>query len=61
MMCGYKFERGKNVFKSFVEDLYSIKRFSTNDVERNTAKLMLNSVYGRFGMKEIKSQIKVVN
>ena len=60
-MCGYKFERGKNVFKSFVEDLYSIKRFSTNDVERNTAKLMLNSVYGRFGMKEIKSQIKVVN
>jgi hypothetical protein len=60
MMCGYKFERGKNVFKSFVDELYSIKKFSTNDVERNSAKLMLNSVYGRFGMKDITSQIKVI-
>jgi hypothetical protein len=60
MMCGYKFSRGKDVFKAFVEELFNIKRFSTNEVERNSAKLMLNSVYGRFGMKEIISQIKVI-
>jgi hypothetical protein len=60
MMCGYKFERGKDVFTSFVEELYSIKKNSTNEVERNSAKLMLNSVYGRFGMKEIISHIKVI-
>jgi hypothetical protein len=60
MLCGYKFERGKDVFKDFVEELFNIKRFSTNEVERNTAKLMLNSVFGRFGMKEITSQIKVI-
>lgn len=60
MLCGYKFERGKDVFKSYVEDLYNIKKNSSNVVERNTAKLMLNSLYGRFGMKEITSQIKVI-
>lgn len=59
-MCGYKLSRGKDVFKAFVEELFNIKRFSTNEVERNSAKLMLNSVYGRFGMKEIISQIKVI-
>jgi hypothetical protein len=61
LICSYKFERGKDVFKAYVEDLYNIKRNSTNPVERNIAKLMLNSLYGRFGMKDIKSTIKIIN
>ena len=49
------------MFKSYVSDLYNIKKNSTNTVQRNIAKLMLNSLYGRFGMKEITSQIKIMS
>jgi hypothetical protein len=61
MMCGYRFEKSKDVFKSYVEDLYNIKKNSKNIVERNIAKLMLNSLFGRLGMKDIKSTIKIMS
>jgi hypothetical protein len=49
---GYKFERGVSVFKDFVEHYYNIKLESKhNEVRRLLAKLMLNSLYGRFGLK----------
>jgi len=60
MLCSYKFKKGKGVFKSYVDYFYNIKRNSSNDVEKNIAKLMLNSLYGRFGMKDINSCIKIV-
>jgi hypothetical protein len=58
---GYKFKRGKNVFKEFVDTLYKIKRDASNPVERFTVKLMLNALFGRMGMKEITSKLKILN
>jgi len=47
---GYKFEE-YDVFKEFVEDIYQIKSAHTPDHPWYTiAKLLLNSLYGRFGM-----------
>jgi hypothetical protein len=39
MLCGYKFERGKDVFKNYVTELYEIKKNSLNPVEK---KVLLN-------------------
>jgi len=60
MMCGYNFEKGKDLFKDYVYNLYHIKINSTNHVEKNICKLILNSLYGRFGMKEIEGTIKII-
>jgi hypothetical protein len=61
MMCGYNFDRGKDLFKDYVYNLYHTKSTTTNPVERNIAKLMLNSLYGRFGMKEIHGTIQLLS
>jgi len=38
MMCGYNFEKGKDLFKDYVYNLYHIKINSTNHVEKNICK-----------------------
>lgn len=44
------YEKKKKIFESFITDLYD-KRISTeNELERNIYKLIMNSLYGRFGM-----------
>jgi len=49
---GYKFDRGKDIFKDFVEHYYNIKlKSKDNEVLRLLAKLILNSLYGRFGLR----------
>ena len=42
-------------------ELYEIKKYSSNPIERNIAKLLLNSLYGRFRVKEITSTIKFMS
>lgn len=42
----------KGLFNAFVDKYYDIKSTSTNEVDRYFAKLILNSAYGRFGMKK---------
>jgi hypothetical protein len=50
---GYIFER-KNIFKKYVNCLYDIKKKSDKDsVNYLIAKLLLNSLYGRFGMSPL--------
>jgi DNA polymerase type B, organellar and viral len=61
MICGYKFNRGKDLFKDYVFELYNMKSSTSNPVERNIAKLMLNSLYGRFGMKDITGRIQIMS
>lgn len=60
MDWGYKFERGKLVFDEFVNDLYKDKKDSSNPVLRKIAKYSLNSLYGKFGQKDITSTMKIV-
>ena len=60
MEWGYKFNRGKGVFDSFVNDLYSEKKNATNSIIRNSRKLELNSLYGKFGQKDSSSIMKII-
>jgi hypothetical protein len=56
---GYCFEHSKP-FEKFVRDFYNIKKNSNDKIKRNIAKLLLNSLYGRFGMNYELSSFKVI-
>jgi len=49
------------LFKKYVEYHYEVKENSKDPVQRTVAKLFLNSLYGRMGMKEIDNTMKIVN
>lgn len=51
LLSGVKFNRGKDVFTSYVNHFFKIKREETG-VKKIFAKLMLNCLYGKWGMKE---------
>ena len=57
----YQFKRGKGLFTKYVTDLYELKKTANDSVRRATAKLFLNSLYGRMGMKDIESTLKIVD
>jgi hypothetical protein len=57
----YQLKRGKDLFKAYVNDHYDLKKSAKDPVQRATAKLILNSLYGRMGMKEIDNVIEIVN
>jgi hypothetical protein len=58
---GYKFEKGKDVFKNFINHYFDLKKNSTNNEGRKLlAKLMLNYLYGRFGLKYQTTYTKIV-
>jgi hypothetical protein len=61
---GYKLKKGENVFTNFIHNYFELKRKATeqkNDGLRMLAKLMLNSLYGRFGLKYILTTTKIVS
>lgn len=48
---GYQFEKG-NLFKDYVEKMYNLRlQFDKSHPMNLIAKLLLNSLYGRYGMK----------
>ena len=49
-VVGWK--KANNVFKDYIDRWYDVKKNAKNDVERSLAKLMLNSLYGKFGMND---------
>lgn len=65
---GYKFKvykgylfNNENIFKDYVDELYKMKCNSiSGDPEYMISKLLLNSLYGRFGMEPISSITKLV-
>jgi DNA polymerase type B, organellar and viral len=49
---GYFFEKG-NIFKDYINDLYNLRlQFSKSHPMNFIAKLLMNSLYGRFGMNQ---------
>jgi hypothetical protein len=56
----YQFKRGKDLFTNYVNDHYKIKQSSKDPLQKAIAKLLLNSLYGRLGMKNIVSVMKIV-
>ena len=49
-VVGWK--KANYVFKDYIDRWYDVKKNAKNDVERSLAKLMLNSLYGKFGMND---------
>jgi len=63
ILFGYKFNRGSHIFTDLVNKYYNIKLQAKSLGEYSkyiTAKLIMNSLYGRFGMKPIKNIVKIV-
>jgi hypothetical protein len=59
---GYKFESGKDIFKKYIETYFDLKLKSDNNKGRRfLAKLMQNSLYGRFGLKYRPNITKIVS
>ena len=64
VLCGVNFPNACDeevLFGEFVNKLYKIKNESTDIVEKQIAKLILNSTYGKFGQREKENNIKLVN
>ena len=49
-VVGWK--KANYVFKNYIDRWYDVKKNAKNDTERSLAKLMLNSLYGKFGMND---------
>jgi DNA polymerase type B, organellar and viral len=63
---GINFPESSNVdssklFEKYVTHFYNKKKNAKDNVEKNIAKLMLNSLYGKFGQKDIENRIKIVS
>jgi hypothetical protein len=57
---GYYFEKG-NIFSKFVTDLYNLRINNKGSALDTIAKLMVNSLYGRFGMEILNISYKFIN
>ena len=57
----YQFKRVKNLFTNYVIDHFKIKKTAKDPIQRSIGKLFLNSLYGRFGMKDIEDTLKIVS
>ena len=64
IIYGYKFERGSNIFNDMNSKYYEIKRYAKfNNLTSKAAvsKLIMNSLFGRFGMKDINNIVEIVS
>lgn len=58
---GYTFEKG-NIFRDYVKFLYSLRlQYSKSHPLNLIAKILLNSLYGRFGMSEILINYEIIS
>src|ERR1700744_3746608 len=58
---GYQFEKG-NIFKDYVVKMYELrKQYEKTDAMNLIAKLLMNSLYGKFGMKLTSTEIAIYN
>lgn len=58
-ITGIKFVRGKDIFKSYIDHFFKIKNRSEG-VYKAFAKIMLNCLYGRWGINERVENIEIV-
>jgi hypothetical protein len=60
LIKGYTFEKA-NIFSGYINDLYSLRlSYPKTDPMNYISKILLNSLYGRFGMKEINEDIFLI-
>jgi len=59
---GYTYENKEYLFKSYVETYYNLRKQYSNNTGKNLIyKLLLNSLYGRLGLKHINTITKLVS
>jgi len=62
VLYGYKFDKTSGIFNSFISKYFDIKAgLSYIKMDRTTAKMILNSLYGRLGMKPYQDNIEIVD
>lgn len=49
------FKKYEYVFNEYIEEWHNRKETATTETEKELAKLMLNSLYGKFGMNDVRS------
>jgi hypothetical protein len=57
---GYGFKEGIGVFDEFVNTFFKLKKDAASKADRHAYKLMLNSLYGRFGMRDNATVTRIV-
>jgi hypothetical protein len=58
---GYQFESG-NIFKEYIEELYKFRmEYPKSHPMNYIAKLLMNSLYGKFGMRMDNTEIEIFN
>ena len=58
---GYEFETG-DIFSGYVSKMYSLRlQYPKGDAMNLIAKLLMNSLYGKFGMKLDSTKVEIVN
>lgn len=58
---GYRWEKSDYIFKGYVDKLYNLRlSYDKNDPKNLICKLLLNSLYGRFGMKTNITEYSIV-
>ena len=56
---GLKFQKGDNIFNDYVHHFFKLKN-GDNKLDKKLGKLLLNSLYGRFGMKNLDVTTSIV-
>jgi hypothetical protein len=60
IISGYEFIENEHIFKEYVNHFYNIKKTSQG-AKREIAKLMLNSLYGKFGQRRTITTYKLID
>jgi len=61
IISGYQFNRG-NLFEGYVEKMYTLRsQYDKTHPLNLIAKLLLNSLYGRFGMRTTQTRVDIYN
>jgi DNA polymerase type B, organellar and viral len=61
ILKGYEFDKGY-IFKDYIDTLYALRmQFDKEDPMNYVAKLLMNSLYGKFGMKTQSTKVDIYN
>lgn len=61
VLKGYEFSRNKDVFNSYIYEVFNHKAEAKNPTQRSIAKSLLNNLLGRFGIDLQKYETKLLN
>lgn len=61
ILKGYEFDKGY-IFKDYIDTLYALRmQYDKDDPMNYVAKLLMNSLYGKFGMKTQSTKVDIYN